>query len=194
MDSSNEQKLFLYAMKQIEEAGLMAGDWAVGGGTVLKHIFEHRMSKDIDIFFDDPQKLGALSPRFNEANDENLVRYFEDAVCIKLIFPEGKVDFVVAGHVTDFKPRMSEFHGESVMMDDPVEIVAKKIWHRGAEMKERDLFDLATLYLSERREDLIKSARGMPEKIHAMEEKIKSLDADVSANITQLPNGKQILG
>jgi hypothetical protein len=193
MDSSNEYRLFQYALKQLHEAGLDRKDWAIGGGTVLKQHFEHRFSKDIDIFFDNPQMVSALSPRFNDANKDKMIRYFEDAMCTKLVFPEGKVDFVVAGQVTDFKPSLREFHGEKVFMEDPVEIVAKKIWHRDSDFKDRDFFDLATLYLSDRKEDLIKTTIEMPDKIDEIRKKIEHSDYDVR-NIEPLPNGKNIIG
>jgi hypothetical protein len=193
MDSSNEYKLFQYALKQLKESGLNRKDWAVGGGTALKHYYEHRHSKDIDIFFDDPQKLNALSPRFNDANEDKIIRYFEDTMCTKLVFLEGKVDFVIAGQVTDFKPSLRVFHGEEVFMEDPVEIVAKKIWHRGSEFKDRDFFDLAALYLSDRREDLLKIAAKMHDKVDEIRRKIERSDYDVR-NIEPLPNGKNIIG
>jgi hypothetical protein len=111
MEHSDEYKLFHYALKQLKEAGLHKEDWVMGGGTVLKHYYEHRFSRDIDIFFDDPQKVNALSPRFNDANEKDLEDYFEDSVCLKMVFPEGKVDFVRAGNVTDYGASLVEFHG-----------------------------------------------------------------------------------
>lgn len=41
-------------------------DWTFGGGTALMLLYEHRRSKDIDIFLRDPQYLTALSPRLND--------------------------------------------------------------------------------------------------------------------------------
>jgi hypothetical protein len=79
-------------------------------------------------------------------------------------------------------------------MDDPVEIVAKKIWHRGENFKARDFFDLATLYRSDRKEDLINEALAMPEKIDMIEKRIENLDFDVSKQIEPLPKGTNILG
>ncbi len=37
--------------------------WTFGGGTVLMLRYQHRRSKDIDIFVPDPQYLGYVSPR-----------------------------------------------------------------------------------------------------------------------------------
>ena len=37
--------------------------WTFGGGTVLMLRFDHRLSKDIDLFVPDPQYLGHVNPR-----------------------------------------------------------------------------------------------------------------------------------
>lgn len=37
--------------------------WTLGGGTVLMFRYQHRLSKDIDIFVPDPQYLGYVTPR-----------------------------------------------------------------------------------------------------------------------------------
>lgn len=67
--------------------------WAVGGGTVLSHYYDHRLSKDIDIFINDPQFLSSLSPRLNEIANE-AAGYDETGSFISLTFPEGEVDFM----------------------------------------------------------------------------------------------------
>lgn len=41
-------------------------DWTVGGGTMLYRLYQHRHSKDIDIFVGDARLLPYLSPRLNE--------------------------------------------------------------------------------------------------------------------------------
>jgi hypothetical protein len=40
--------------------------WTFGGGTVLMLRYQHRRSKDIDIFVPDPQYLGYVSPRLSD--------------------------------------------------------------------------------------------------------------------------------
>ena len=37
--------------EEIKQANLPSSMWTFGGGTVLMHKFNHRFSKDIDIFF-----------------------------------------------------------------------------------------------------------------------------------------------
>lgn len=50
MNSDSWKNLFSAAMQQIKQANLPSSMWTFGGGTVLMHKFNHRFSKDIDIF------------------------------------------------------------------------------------------------------------------------------------------------
>jgi len=75
-------------------------DWTFGGGTALMLLYEHRRSKDIDIFLRDPQYLTALSPRLNDHTEALTGRYVEQSNFLKLIFDGGEVDFIVAPSLT----------------------------------------------------------------------------------------------
>lgn len=60
--------LFQRALVLIEDArstGLPVDDWTFGGGTVLMRRYQHRLSKDVDIFINDPQFIGYLTPRLS---------------------------------------------------------------------------------------------------------------------------------
>jgi len=57
--------------------------WSFGGGTVLMRRYRHRVSKDVDIFVPDPQYLGYLSPRLNDAADSLTSKYLETANSVK---------------------------------------------------------------------------------------------------------------
>ena len=46
----NSEILLQYALNAMKEAGLPDGVWSIGGGTVLAAYYNHRLSKDIDIF------------------------------------------------------------------------------------------------------------------------------------------------
>ncbi len=59
-------------------------------------LYEHRRSKDIDIFLRDPQYLTALPPRLNDHTEALTGRYVEQSNFLKLIFDGGEVDFIVA--------------------------------------------------------------------------------------------------
>ena len=196
MANSDEEKLFQYAMKQIDEVPVPTECWTVGGGTALKYEMNHRESKDIDLFFEDPQYLGFLSPRFNDANELDLQDYKENANGLQLRFPEGKVDFVVAGRVTNFVAQEKFFHGRNVFFDDSVEIVAKKIFHRADYFHPRDCFDLAGLYLSDRKGDLIDVGAAMSEKIEILKKRLDMIEGekDFFRTIVPLSAGTRIIG
>ena len=55
------ERLFRSALRlldDIERRGIRNLLWSFGGGTVLMLRYQHRSSKDIDIFVPDPQALG----------------------------------------------------------------------------------------------------------------------------------------
>ena len=63
------QELLLHALRIIDDIkkhGTIDPFWTFGGGTVLMLRYQHRMSKDIDIFVPDPQYLGFLTPRLSD--------------------------------------------------------------------------------------------------------------------------------
>lgn len=162
----NSEILLAYALDAIKTAGLTDSDWEIGGGTVLAHYFNHRLSKDIDIFIPDIQFLGELSPRFN-ASTEDALDYIETGNFISLTFPEGKVDFIAGAQVSSFKPQKQEFFGHAVYLEDPVEIVSKKLFYRGTYLKPRDLFDLAVVAHNGREKDLLKVFKTIPQQVDA---------------------------
>ena len=48
----NSEILLGYALQALRETNVTPSDWAVGGGTVLKTIFNHRESKENEIEHD----------------------------------------------------------------------------------------------------------------------------------------------
>ncbi|OGA54290.1 MAG: hypothetical protein A3F74_13230 [Betaproteobacteria bacterium RIFCSPLOWO2_12_FULL_62_58] len=140
------ETLFLRALELIDSvsyAGITLEDWSFGGGTVLMRRHHHRLSKDIDIFVPDPQYLGYLSPRLNTRADTLTTKYFEQANSLKLIFPEGEIDFVASAPLTEDPTVTEDLFGRQVEVETSAEIVAKKVWHRAADFTARDIFDLA---------------------------------------------------
>ena len=60
MDSSKNEQLLARAIEITKEAGMGKEMWAVGGGTVLSHYYDHRLSKDIDSNFAGAKHLQSL--------------------------------------------------------------------------------------------------------------------------------------
>ena len=126
-------------------AGTMLRDWSFGGGTVLMRRHRHRLSTDIDIFLPDPQLLGHLSPRLNPVVESLTHDYVEQANFLKLYFPEGEIDFVVSGFLTAGPVTTEHIDGRDINVETSAEIIAKKVWYRGAGFTARDMFDFALI-------------------------------------------------
>lgn len=127
----------------IHNNGIKAPFWTFGGGTVLMLRYQHRMSKDIDIFVPDPQYLGFVSPRLSEIAEEISQEYVEGNGFVKLIRPEGEIDFVASPNLTNQPFEVWNLLGRKVRVETAAEIVAKKLWHRGDRVSARDVFDLS---------------------------------------------------
>ena len=163
MENFNSKILLQHAIKILKETPIKEHEWAIGGGTVLAYFYHDRLSKDIDIFIQDLQLLSSISPRFNE-QAENAIDYDEMTNYISLTYPEGKVDFISGAQLSRFQPQKRFFAGQYVYLEDPVEIVTKKIFYRGDQAKIRDIFDL-TIVAATRSQDLIETLKQYPEKV-----------------------------
>lgn len=140
------ETLFRHALEIIDAASGTAqkpGTWSFGGGTVLMRRYRHRVSRDVDIFVPDPQWLGYLTPRLNPVAEDKTAEYVEQAGFLKLYFPEGELDFIVAVPLTRSPWTAEAIFGRTVFVESPAEIIGKKIKHRGAELKARDILDIA---------------------------------------------------
>jgi len=140
------EELFQKALQVIDSADAKVfrpKSWSFGGGTVLMRRYRHRLSRDIDIFVSDPQYLGYVNPRLNDAVDELTSKYIEGSEFLKLYFDVGEVDFVVSPPLTKNPTVVESLFGRQVRVDTSAEILAKKIKYRGPEFKARDIFDFA---------------------------------------------------
>ncbi|MEA2663720.1 MAG: hypothetical protein QOI11_664 [Candidatus Eremiobacteraeota bacterium] len=121
-------------------------DWSFGSGTAMRLFHDHRESKDVDIFVIDPYVISALSPRLNGITERLTGDYSEMSNFLKLRFPEGAVDFIIAPKLVDDVPFVERVvRGRSAKVESPLEIVAKKCFYRADDFTARDIFDLAVL-------------------------------------------------
>src|SRR5262249_13384569 len=135
---------------RLEAAGQPVPEWVLGGGTALMVHANHRVSKDIDAFIDDPQFLSFLSPRLAGEDIWDCKAYEESANHLKLIYSEGEIDFIVAAKITnlasDLKSidsgRVAGIASYTVSVEHPVETAIKKLLYRGSMLKIRDMFDV----------------------------------------------------
>lgn len=139
----------LQILDSAPRADKMLRGWSFGGGTVLMRRHRHRLSTGIEIFLPDPQLIGHLSPRLNPAVESLTHDYDEQANFLKLYFPEGEIDFVVSGFLTANPVRTERINGRDINVETSAEIIAKKVWYRGANFTARDMFDFALIALRE---------------------------------------------
>lgn len=139
----------------------------LGGGTVLSALWGHRYSQDVDLFTHDAQLLTYMAPRLNDRimGIMGTTDYVETGSSLKFIYGPGKgsIDVVVAGDVLpDSAPTVEEWEGFRVEIDDPAEIIAKKLFHRGDRATIRDYVDL------------VEGARRMPDLVARLAKPLSS--------------------
>lgn len=135
--------LFRRALAILDGAAVPIPEWTFGGGTVLMLRHHHRLSQDVDIFVPEVQYLGHLTPRLNDRVEALTTDYVESNQSLKLVFPEGEIDFIASAPLTMKPYRLEVVLGRDVRLETATEIIAKKVWHRGDLFTGRDVFDLA---------------------------------------------------
>ena len=133
----------LVLIDSVAQSGTNFEPWSFGGGTVLMRRHRHRFSKDIDIFVPDPQYLNYVTPRLNDTAELMTGDYVEAANSLKLVFPEGEIDFIASAPLTSNSYVVERLFDREVRVETSTEIIAKKVWHRAKQFKARDMFDLA---------------------------------------------------
>ncbi len=151
------ERLLERAMSGIDalaETGTPLRWWTFGGGTALMVQFQHRNSRDIDLFIADEQYLTMLSPRLGGEAIWNCPDYDEQAHYLKLKYVEGEIDFIVSAPVTSKRTDPFSFRNWTIPIEHPVEIAVKKFFYRAEGLKPRDIFDIAVV-ASRHRDELI---------------------------------------
>ena len=116
--------------------------WTLGGGTAMMIQIDHRESRDIDIFFDDPQILAYLDPgkRNFELHVPPSGYHGDGARFLRLAFESlGEIDFIACPALTAHPSISSVIDGRRVEVETLEEIIAKKVFFRGAQIKPRDI-------------------------------------------------------
>lgn len=125
--------------RQAEKAAKSAMNPVLGGGTRLMLAIAHRLSDDVDLFITNPQWIGYLTPRLNDAIEEHLQAYHEGTTSLKLALGDGEIDYIVSAPLLGLPNEKSE---HSIFDLEPVaEVLAKKLFYRGHAITARDVFD-----------------------------------------------------
>lgn len=132
-------------LRELADKGSPTPDWVLGGGTSLMIGFQHRLSKDVDAFIDDPQYLAFLDPEMGAEGVWGCEAWDRQSNYLKLIYDEGEIDFIAAPSITDLPPSREEIEGHEVVLEHPVEVCISKMFHRPRTLKVRDIFDIAVV-------------------------------------------------
>lgn len=183
------QELLPYALSIIDDMkshGTSNPFWTLGGGTVLMLRYQHRLSKDIDIFVPDPQYLGFVTPRLSDVAAAVSTQYVEDqSSYVKLIRPEGEIDFVAAPNLTQSPFEVWNIGGKTIRVETAAEIIAKKLWHRGDSANARDLFDLS-LVIEREPEQLMQAGKFLQKNANQFMEQISSRARVLKTQFSQI--------
>ncbi len=105
-------------------------------------LYWHRKSKDIDIFFSNPQYLTMLSPRLNEYAESIATDYIEASNFIKISVEDNEIDFIIAPNLSGKLPIKKKLTPDiEILIEQPEEIIAKKFFYRTESLKIRDFLD-----------------------------------------------------
>jgi hypothetical protein len=133
-------------IRQVNSEQRIIDYWTFGGGTAMMLQIGHRESHDVDFFLNDPQLLSFLDPAKHDFQFETQpADYNGDGTgFLKMSFADiGEIDFIVGGAMTSSPTKQELVEGEAILLETIPEIITKKIHHRGASIKARDIFDIA---------------------------------------------------
>jgi hypothetical protein len=163
-------------IRQVNADQTIIDHWTFGGGTAMMLQINHRESHDVDFFLNDAQFLSFLNPQTHDFKFEiNPSGYEEDGTgFLKIAFEGiGEIDFIVRQSLTASPTIERKIEGEMTLLETVPEIITKKIVHRGASIKARDIFDVAAG--AERYEDaIIEALRGYAAAVRTT---LKTIDA-----------------
>lgn len=171
----------IIGLEQLELQGQDVPEWILGGGTALMLQADHRLSKDIDAFIDDPQYLGIMSPDVADVWD---CRTWDKAAhYLKLGYAEGEIDFIVSGPLSDLATSFHELdltdlpakRKVTIQIEHPAEIALKKMHYRPTMLKSRDIFDIAVANSIER-EALVGNLKEISDKKSALLKRLDGID------------------
>ena len=179
---------FRKTLEYLKSASIPLGEWSFGGGTALMLYYQHRMSKDIDIFLSNAQYLTSLSPRLNDFAvqifGENA--YQEQSNYVKIECERSQyIDFILAPFLTNSPIREYKYGNQMIRVESPVEIVTKKIFYRSDTFKSRDIYDFGVV-LKHREKELQDNMKVFQSKLIGLKERLRGVEKRYHLEVDQL--------
>lgn len=93
--------------------------------------------------------------------------YVSDGVgSLRIVFDGvGEIDFICCEPTLGGESELRDLRGASVLVETPAEIVAKKVFHRGARLQPRDMFDIAAVARAKGAASLAQPLSGIPDRV-----------------------------
>ena len=178
------KELLKKAIAVLDAAKVPYDEWTLGGGTALMIYFDHRESKDIDVFLSDAQYLTMLTPRLLSVGIE-INDYVEASNFLKLKLSKGEIDFIIAPHLTEkyYMPR--QIMEREMRLETPEEIIVKKFFYRAEVLKTRDIIDIAVV-LENRKDKLMKHSDMFECKLEVLKRRWSKLKGIYSVEVSNL--------
>lgn len=191
MPNESWRQLFVKAVQMLEAAGIPRDEWTFGGGTALALFLQHRESMDIDIFLHNAQLLSLLTPRVNP-NISEATDYTESSNFLKLKYPAGEIDFILAPFLTSNPWTLMNLEGEAVRVETPEEIVIKKLFYRAETLRGRDVIDTAAVYVA-RKEQFLSEAVVLTSRLKALKRSWERLEPVFLGEVQALRANKELV-
>jgi Nucleotidyl transferase AbiEii toxin, Type IV TA system len=172
-------------IRQVNSDALVIDHWTFGGATAMMLQVNHRESRDVDIFLRDPQLLPFLDPKTHDFKFMIKPSNYggDGARVLKLYFDEiGEIDFIVDDAKTANPTIQREIEGQNTILERVPEIITKKIVHRGASLKPRDIFDIAAS-AEHYADDVISGLRSYRKEVARALETMESLNPEFANNV-----------
>lgn len=170
--------------------------WTLGGGTGLAISLAHRISYDIDIFFEHAGVLKRLSPNANPKIRRLSDNWQQPGHYLKIERPEGDIDFLVTRLFTETPYFPYSFQGRTIHVETPIEIISKKIHFRGSQFTVRDIFDFAAFSVIDDASSIALPpdvAESLPRALHRVKLLRKRYETTVQEAVNPTPEGEQFL-
>lgn len=146
-DRIDWQKSLLHLFATIDDAKIHETPelfWTLGGGFALMLRYQHRLSKDIDIFLPDIKPLGFVVAPSKRMVTENSIPDFPVTQTLKLTSSEGSIDMLVQdANLTSPGYERWTILNRAINVETATEVIAKKMWYRGDAATVHDLYDLS---------------------------------------------------
>lgn len=198
-------------IRQVNTEYVIIDTWSLGGGTAMMLQIDHRQSDDIDIFLPDPQLLAYLDPKLHDFKFEIAPSDYQGdgSRFLKLAFDRiGEIDFIVGPTLTSAPSVRRKIEGEDVQVETIAEIITKKVHFRGAQIKPRDIFDIAAaakshgeevvdalrMYRDDVASTLAAIGRLNPDFVHATISALAIKEGYRAVAETALDDAKELLG